>query len=425
MKGLTNPFKKGDEVIYQPEGRVVTNWESPNKWANEDKLVPGVEYTVKDAYKGGQVSITLEGKTMHHPWQHFTPVKWGIKGPIDGNRRVIDLYNKVAHTNLIGHLDEHYYSWNGEREIGHARLPSDYVELSHEQFLFFFGSREEAVEEPVAEDLYPKQQNTQTMKKYTIEDLKGAKIAIRVSNREQILKFSEVGIKPLSESSIRSVFRQKIPSINIERATTMMYSSLAGTPQGYYEQEDFVYIDFEQVVFPAEEQKGKIIGYKSPMDLFEGTFYLKAGSLFVPVTAAGTTKGSYYAHGTDATTTAYSRHLPKQIVETWEPVFAPKTAEVIVGENPSYKVIIDKDSLKVSIPGDGVSLDIQLVRDIVKNLQPQALRLGGYRVQFTGVKIGCSTFTLEDGEKILEAYDKLNKTTNDERTTSQSNSRSC
>jgi len=64
----------------------------------------------------------------------------------------------------------------------------------------------------------------------------------------------------------------------------------------------------------------KIIGYKAPYDLFEGK--VAAGTVLYPTTEnAGVKLGAFYATYGDHSTTKYSRHIPKEIVERWEPMY--------------------------------------------------------------------------------------------------------
>lgn len=75
-------------------------------------------------------------------------------------------------------------------------------------------------------------------------------------------------------------------------------------------------IQFNQVKFPEVQkvEERKIIGYKSPKDLFDQKVH--KGELFLPV---GKQKMFWRPENVNEQQTPY--HLPKEIVEEWEPVY--------------------------------------------------------------------------------------------------------
>lgn len=140
--------------------------------------------------------------------------------------------------------------------------------------------------------------------KYTIEYCKGKKIAVNVHNEEQFEKLiSVVRISGhrYGYSTPFSYYGDKL-CIDFEDGC---YCDVA-----YYKENGYEVIDFSQLNF--NEKMKKIIGYKSPFDLFEGN--IKAGSIFKQLTSA-----TYKTDEVGAT--QYSKHLPKEIVENWEPVY--------------------------------------------------------------------------------------------------------
>jgi len=70
---------------------------------------------------------------------------------------------------------------------------------------------------------------------------------------------------------------------------------------------------FYTIKFPETEQNKKIIGYKCPVDLFNGR--VKAGMIFTSYNDIDL----YASKGSDFQKGYFT--LPKEIVETWEPVY--------------------------------------------------------------------------------------------------------
>ena len=78
----------------------------------------------------------------------------------------------------------------------------------------------------------------------------------------------------------------------------------------------------------ATDGNKKIIGYKCPIDLFGGT--TKRGEVFK--------KGNDFYYWTANTgQTQYSKHLPKEIVEEWEPVYEEEKLMVAGHEAKFHK----------------------------------------------------------------------------------------
>ena len=89
----------------------------------------------------------------------------------------------------------------------------------------------------------------------------------------------------------------------------------------------------QEIITTMKEEK-KIIGYKCPMDLFNG--HVKAGDLYIKSTV--NKSNSYRHHNKIDTYWA----MPLEIVETWEPVYKErlKVGDWVIGwhsDNPKYK----------------------------------------------------------------------------------------
>lgn len=163
---------------------------------------------------------------------------------------------------------------------------------------------------------------------------------------------------------------------------------------------DLVEISLEQFKVDVLKEIKEIIGYKSPMDLFNGT--VVAGSLFVPVTGIGGVKeGMWYRHAT--TTSGYSRYLPKEIVETWEPVYKKEFINLLLG-NPIREFIVS--SKKVSM--HGYTFSKEEVTDAM-NLFTTHL-IGKISSHISKVQFGCGDgveLTREDVFKIRKTMESL------------------
>lgn len=151
--------------------------------------------------------------------------------------------------------------------------------------------------------------------KYTKDYLKKNKIVVKVTNEEEFKKILTL---------IRGKVNYEFPRGNkqvwiIGSDGTYAYSD--NWPERYgYEVVEMWQINFE-------DEKRKIIGYISPMDLFEGK--IKKGTIFKQDTKDGTVYWPEHLR---------CDYVPKEIAETWEPVyeeeeikFAGHTLEILAG----------------------------------------------------------------------------------------------
>jgi hypothetical protein len=123
----------------------------------------------------------------------------------------------------------------------------------------------------------------------------------------------KIKIKILGERGIYITFRS---GYERTRVTWTSYD-------GYYKGLGYNRIEFEQFIFPEEEQK--IIGRKAPIDLFDGK--IKAGEIYKFDPNIGNV---YWPSFGDDNGKNYT--LPKEICETWEPVYEEIEEKFEVGD---------------------------------------------------------------------------------------------
>lgn len=146
------------------------------------------------------------------------------------------------------------------------------------------------------------------MKKYTIEQIKEDRIWVNCSateSRKLCKAFGSVG--------------QQLPSGSCNYYRYSHTESCKWDATNFYAPGQLSIL-FNQVLFPAESSAlKKIIGYKSPTDLFNGD--VKAGTLFVLFKR----NGKPYEHrgyAEDGYESINGFHLlPPELVETWDPIF--------------------------------------------------------------------------------------------------------
>lgn len=149
----------------------------------------------------------------------------------------------------------------------------------------------------------------------------------------------------------------------------------------------------------------KIIGYKTPYDLWNGA--IKTGDIY---------------QANDADTAYYNKRglysMPKEIVETWEPVYEEKK---IVKELQINGITFHISKEGIYCISEGKWLHIEDIRDVIREA-PFGIRAGTkplntgfyfkedtYTVTPETYKIGCTSgFKREDIKKALNIYNDLN-----------------
>lgn len=145
----------------------------------------------------------------------------------------------------------------------------------------------------------------------------------------------------------------------------------------------------------------EIIGYKAPIDLFRGR--VKAGQIYKVMTHPADIATPIERW--DNFTGEDDLRIPREIVESWEPVYGPEQKTLLLGDK---KVVF-----KVS--EDGINADgTDYGRDSINDLQDLynslvTLRdVGGYAVTIPAVQLGCTSFTLPELKQLLDTYYEFN-----------------
>lgn len=173
-----------------------------------------------------------------------------------------------------------------------------------------------------------------------------------------------------------------------------VYGNRVGTP--------ITFEQFEKYILNNKtNMKKEIIGYKSPIQIGphpKGTLY--------------TMYGVHYYIPSQTTTTLYS--VPKEIVETWEPVYKEDQTKTLVLGSGKIKVVISKGKIDVD-NGNVIEFDsLKRVYDLMVGGNDRRLNIIGtstdYSVSFPkGVSIGCSEFEYNEIKLIIDTYNELNK----------------
>lgn len=140
------------------------------------------------------------------------------------------------------------------------------------------------------------------------------------------------------------------------------------------------------------EDSKKIIGYKCPMDLFEGK--VKKGDSFTRFINST----SYTPEGFNGT---YS--IPKEIVETWEPVYETKEVKVTVtGRNKSVEVTIQAKGFFM-VGGKNVSI-IPICQMVESMERTELIKVSDWIIT-PQVSIGCvCDLQISELQKIINAH---------------------
>lgn len=156
---------------------------------------------------------------------------------------------------------------------------------------------------------------------------------------------------------------------------------------------DYTEITFEQfqkyVLNNTKTMDKEIIGYKVPFDISNGW---KKGDVAITTTA----DKEYWISN------KYGR-IPKEIVETWEPVY--KTSEKVLTLSNDKTIKISKG--KIEAQGRDIPIE-----SIEKLLRPYLSTVGGWGVELKDAKykIGCyENVALADIKLIIKEYEELNK----------------
>ncbi len=142
----------------------------------------------------------------------------------------------------------------------------------------------------------------------------------------------------------------------------------------------------------------KIIGYKTPIVLFNedlpaGTVYeiFENNKLSVPKGSFKEGRGFY--------------SLPNELVKSWEPVYeeVAKDVKLVLGSN-KIRITIGKNKLQA----DGKDFNIVGITKLLECFETNITAVSGYPFSLE-IRIGCSTFSKTDIQKIVDTYKELNK----------------
>jgi hypothetical protein len=143
----------------------------------------------------------------------------------------------------------------------------------------------------------------------------------------------------------------------------------------------------------------EIIGYKSPTQIgthAKGELYVKVNEdLYIPDSTKDTINRTFYS-------------IPKEIAETWEPVYKETSKTLILGTS-RIKVVISKGKIDVDNGNIIDSLQFKLLYQALTNTEIKGFSRS-YDVLFPkGVKIGCSEFEVSEIKLIIDTYNEINK----------------
>jgi hypothetical protein len=161
------------------------------------------------------------------------------------------------------------------------------------------------------------------------------------------------------------------------------------------------YEQFEKYILKQNNKQNnmEIIGYKSPTQIgthAKGELYIKVNEyLYIPDSTRNTPNKMFYS-------------IPKEIVETWEPVYKETSKTLVLGTS-RIKVVISKGKIDVD---NGNIIDIVQFKFLYQALTNTEMKGSSrpYDVSFPkGVKIGCSEFEVSEIKLIIDTYNELNK----------------
>jgi hypothetical protein len=179
----------------------------------------------------------------------------------------------------------------------------------------------------------------------------------------------------------------------------------AGNVYGNRVGTEITFEQFEKYILKNKtNMKKEIIGYKSPMQIGgypKGELFIVYGgnrNLYVPEQKNEESSRAYYS-------------VPKEIVETWEPVYKEDQTKTLVLGTGRIKVVISNGA--VVVDGENVIIYKDLLnayRIMTDNNTKIIGSVTSYTVSFPkGLRIGCSDFEVSEIEQIINTYNELYK----------------
>lgn len=140
----------------------------------------------------------------------------------------------------------------------------------------------------------------------------------------------------------------------------------------------------------------KVIGYKAPFDIYTDIFCetIQKGEMLIPC-------GLYYRkRKKNCSDPTY--YIAKEIVEnTWEAVYQEDEVILNIG-NPRQSVVINSRGITCDNKTMSFS-DFQVIQNRVKNVHSNLT----WSINVTEIKIGCSTFNIEEFDQVVEVSKKF------------------
>lgn len=262
--------------------------------------------------------------------------------------------------NLVDFLF-HYPAINGNTHTSSTNHP-DYTEISFEDFkrLVLKEEKMEILKEDQKVELFGIS--------YTVERAPNGEYFLEGGPKSNCQMFEDAGIGRTSKVQ----FQEKI----------LGYQKGGGFPQCKSLE------DLTKLVQAIKDYKmnKKIIGYKAPMDLFEGE--VKKGTIYNgnPKEASSQKPNTYWIK--DNFSTKYN--LPKEIVETWEPVYESQKLNKVGVHDVSYlnkttvkigcteytksqlkgaEMLLETKNIKYIMCDDDTKIDIGIIRQLIQGLE--------------------------------------------------------
>lgn len=145
----------------------------------------------------------------------------------------------------------------------------------------------------------------------------------------------------------------------------------------------------------------KIIGYKLPVTIHIDEGPVQAGHLFIHDKCF---PAYYFPKGTIMDSNKYK--IPREIVETWEPVYEKEYIELTINNQIikiyKGKIVVDNGN---EISHEEVKILFNAVRDFPKVIHGSK---DNYPIEFDSIKVGCTRFIRKDIVEVLSTYQNFN-----------------
>lgn len=318
-------------------------------------------------FKHNPTLLTLEEwDSIVNPKQEFVlPEKWHVKVTKE-NQEILTKWKNDISKGVFNHsaIMYNYITYDGSGDDG--RNLKGYTEITFEQF------KQYVIKE----------------KMYTIEQIKEQKIAVKINS--------------IKEYKILSQNFETIENCNLDYEdfkTFCWYAHVSNKGLRYNSSSwvglsEYKIIEFNQVIFENMKQE-EIVGYEVPYNLFDDK--VLKGDLFI--------KHQLGCKGYVPKNRQLNEYiLPKEIVETWEPVY--KTKEQTYTLSNGKEVTITKDYVVCA----GESVKIEKFKELAQITSKLNNTFHTWSLSLTEAtfKIGCwEDVKLSDIQQIIKIYESL------------------